>query len=429
MWAMLCWAATAFNALAQQPVNASVLKLQKDYERRYALVIGNSDYKHMAPLVNPKNDAADMCNTLRALGFETMCYENQRTKREMKDVVIRFTEKVAANHGVALFFYAGHGMQVGGENYLIPSGAELRSDADVEDESMNVNYLMAQLDRSKNPFNIVILDACRNDPISRGSRSAGRGLASMDHLPVGSVIIFATAPGKAAADGNGRNGLFTKHLLANMNAPGLSLEEMIKQVSRGVMAESSKFGVSQSPWWNSSFTGNFCFGGCADPVQGKELETIRKEKTLLEIEVRRVQQENAERQAVLASQEVKSKSTQAELEARIRQMQAQSQTESKPDPAVEELKKQLALLQVERLKQEEAQRKQKDEIQQLLARRNELDQKTAEIETMSRRLAELESEKLVQQRLLEGERAKQKATQDQQPAVNRRKTYDIPPTL
>ena len=403
-------------------------------EKRLALVIGNSDYKFAPPLENPKNDARDMCATLRKLNFEVFCHENQKTKREMKDAVIRFSEKLSSHHGVALFFYAGHGMQVKGENYLIPTDVELKTEADIEDETLNVSYLMAQLDYSKNPFNIIVLDACRNNPVSRGWRSVSRGLAPLD-APTGSVILFSTAPGKEAFDGKGRNGLFTKHLLNVLPTPSLSLEEMIKQVSRGVIQESGQLGISQTPWWNSSFTGKFCFAGCDDPAQSQELERIRKEKEQLEAATRRAQQESQEKQRILAEQEAQFKAKQQALEAQMKQLEAASRQSStgqaQTNQELASSKKNLEALQTERLQQQETQRQQQEEIKKLDAQRKALEQKVAENEAMGQRLLQLEREKAEKERLLEIERTKKRASEEVVPQATptRSRNFYIPPAL
>lgn len=418
-------------AMAQTAAMRKDTKGESEFGKKYALVIGNSDYKYLPKLDNPRNDASDMCVTLKKLGFDTMCYLDQRSKREMKDVVIRFAKKLMENNGVALVFYAGHGMQVKGENYLIPVESQLRSEADMDDEAFSVNYLMAQLENSKNTFNVVILDACRDDPVSRGWRSGNRGLAQID-APVGSVIIFSTSPGKKASDGVGRNGLFTKHLLSNLQAPGLTLEEMIKQVSRGVTDESTKAGASQTPWWNSSFTGTFCFTGCADESRFEALESMRKEKAQLERDVEKIRKEGAERQETLATQEARSQAKQSELETRVKQLELESKNATRQSTATEELaatKDQLAQLQRERLKQEQQQRAQNDQLQQLQNRQFELDQKTGQIEAMSRKLVELEREKVEKDRLLEDERAKRKVADEPPPTSPNRRSVDIPPVL
>lgn len=219
-------------------------------EKRIALVIGNSAYKD-APLRNPANDARDVAATLRKLGFEVIEKTNVAQK-EMNRAIVQFGEKLRGD-SVALFYYAGHGMQVKGKNYLIPVDAQIQSEASVRVEAVDVDGVLDQLTVS--PLNIVILDACRNNPFERRFRSVGGGLAQMD-APKGSLIAYATAPGKTAADGDNRNGLYTQELLKHIQTPGLPLETVFKRVRIGVMAAS---GEAQTPWETSSLTGDFFF--------------------------------------------------------------------------------------------------------------------------------------------------------------------------
>lgn len=226
----------------------------KGGERRVALVIGNSTYKD-APLKNPVNDARDMAAALRKLGFEVIEKTNL-TQKEMNRAIVQFGEKLRIDT-TALFFYAGHGMQVKGKNYLIPVDAQIQSEASVRAETVDVDGVLDQLTVS--PLNIVILDACRNNPFERRFRSMGGGLAQMD-APKGSLIAYATAPGKTAADGESRNGLYTQELLKHIQTPGLPLEAVFKRVRIGVMAAS---GETQMPWETSSLTGEFFFRSAA----------------------------------------------------------------------------------------------------------------------------------------------------------------------
>lgn len=232
-------------------------------EKRVALVIGNSAYKD-APLKNPVNDAKDMATALRRLGFDVI----EKTNISQKDInraIAQFGEKLRADT-VALFFYAGHGMQVKGKNYLIPIDAHITGEATVRAEAVDVDTVMDQLAIS--PMNIVILDACRNNPFERRFRSTSGGLAQMD-APRGSLIAYATAPGKVAADGDSRNGLYTQELLKHIQTPGLPLEAVFKRVRNGVMAAS---GEAQTPWEASSLTGDFYFR----PVAGATSATAQQ---------------------------------------------------------------------------------------------------------------------------------------------------------
>lgn len=221
-------------------------------EVRYALVIGNSNYRKGA-LKNPVNDARDMTESLKKLGFKVIKVEDGNLAA-MNLAVDEFGQKLRAG-GVALFFYAGHGVQVKGENYLIPVDAELKGEEEVPYKTVNVGLVLAKLEQSSSRVNIILLDACRDNPFTRSMRSLRSGLASID-APAGSIIAYATAPGKTAADGLGRNGLYTSHLLQQMAVPGVKLEDVFKQVRAGVTRDSRNV---QVPWETSSLTGDFYF--------------------------------------------------------------------------------------------------------------------------------------------------------------------------
>ncbi len=221
-------------------------------ERRTALVIGNSDY-HIAPLANPVNDATDMAATLERLGFQVDLRLNL-DRKGMRAAIREFGNKLKQG-GVGLFYYAGHGVQVEGRNYLVPLGTEIRAADEVVDEAIDAGLVMRKMESAGNPVNIVILDACRDNPFVRDFRSLERGLAKMEG-PLGSLIAYATAPGDTALDGEGRNGLYTKHLLTAMTEPGLSIEQVFKRVRNGVRRET---GGEQIPWEESSLTGDFYF--------------------------------------------------------------------------------------------------------------------------------------------------------------------------
>lgn len=226
----------------------SVLSLPKT-----ALVIGNSAYD-IAPLSNPANDAKAMGDTLRDLGFEVDEYVDLDLA-SMDKAIRDFGIKLKQNRGLGLFFYAGHGAQIGGNNYLIPVGSGITAADEVRYKSINAEMVLKKMETAGNNFNIVIMDACRNNPFPSKFRSIEKGLARMD-APTGSIIAYATAPGSTAADGIGNNGLYTSHLLDAMKIPGLSVEEVFKQVRIRVLDESKG---AQTPWESSSLTGHFEF--------------------------------------------------------------------------------------------------------------------------------------------------------------------------
>ena len=206
-------------------------------ENRIALVIGNGAYQHFPPLANPVNDAVDMAASLESTGFTVRkCINGQR--QEMLNAVRRFGDDLKQG-GVGLFFYAGHGVQVKGENFLVPVDADIRHEDEVEDSALKASSVLRKMETAGNRLNIVILDACRNNPLPGSSRGADRGLARMD-APRGSLLVYATAPGDTASDGEGRNGLFTSMLLKYMKTPGLPVESMLKKVRVEVMKKSGE---------------------------------------------------------------------------------------------------------------------------------------------------------------------------------------------
>ncbi len=221
-------------------------------ERRVALVIGNSAYAN-APLRNPVNDAQDMAKVLRGLGFRVI-HKSNVDRKTLRRSFREFRERLHTDT-VGLFYFAGHGMQVAGRNYLIPVGADVAGEDEIPDEAVAAAAVLRKMESAGNRMNIVILDACRNNPFARSFRSGSRGLARMD-APVGSIVAYATAPDSVAADGAGRNGVYTKHLLTAIQTPELSIEYMFKQVRNRVIEET---GGSQTPWEESSLRGNFYF--------------------------------------------------------------------------------------------------------------------------------------------------------------------------
>lgn len=219
--------------------------------RRVALVIGNAAYPGVAALKNPANDANDIAVKLRRLNFNVTLKTNVGL-REMLRTLTSFGDSVQSGSEV-LVFYAGHGMQVRGRNYLIPVDAEIRTENAVSSEAVDVDQLLDKLSAAR--LSMVILDACRNNPFERRFRGSGQGLASIN-APTGSLIAYATAPGKVASDGDGKNGLYTQELLAAMDVPGIRIEDVFKRVRLNVIRKS---GEAQTPWESSSLTGDFFF--------------------------------------------------------------------------------------------------------------------------------------------------------------------------
>lgn len=246
-------------------------------ERRVALVIGNGAYKE-GPLANPANDAQDMAEVLRALGFKVNL-KVDATQRQMKQALREFGADLKAG-GVGLFYYAGHGIQSKGRNFLIPVGASVQSEAELEDESVDMSLALAYMEEARNRVNIVIMDACRNDPFARSYRSATRGLAQVD-APSGTFIAYSTGPGSVASDGKGRNGIYTQYLLESLRNPDSDIEKVFKRVRKAVFQETAG---KQIPWESSSLIGDLQFnpnaaasGGAVQPAPQPAIDPARFE--------------------------------------------------------------------------------------------------------------------------------------------------------
>lgn len=243
---------------------------QAGNEKRLALIIGNADYQNANKLLNPVNDARSMKKALSGLGFEVMQYENL-TQREMKQVIDEFGRKLES-YEVGLFYFAGHGIQANGNNYLIPIETNLTNEQQIEYDCVRADRVLGLMEYAKSKVNIVILDACRNNPFKRSwSRSAqGEGLAFMN-APSGSLIAYATAPGKTASDGSGSNGLYTEALLQNLSSPDLTILQIFQNVRKSVVDQS---GRQQIPWESTSLIGDFYFN--KTQAGGKEQQPIKK---------------------------------------------------------------------------------------------------------------------------------------------------------
>lgn len=223
--------------------------------KRLALVVGNSLYQHGGYLANPVNDAEDVAGVLKKLGFDVMLHTNL-DQNGMRRAIDAFGEKLNA-YDAGLFYYAGHGVQSRGFNYFIPVDANLKTEAQVEFDCVRTDRLLSVMEEARNNTNIIILDACRDNPFERSWRrsATGSGLAFMD-APSGSLIAYATAPGRTASDGYGRNGLYTSALLKYLQEPNLTLEEMFKKVREAVSNQSER---AQIPWESTSLVGTFYF--------------------------------------------------------------------------------------------------------------------------------------------------------------------------
>jgi hypothetical protein len=351
-------------------------------EQRHALVVGNAAYKAVTPLDNPINDSREICASLKKLGFQATCASDVKTKGQFKDLIAKFTQSVKKGD-VILFFYAGHGVEMDGENYLVPTTAEFKTKGGFEDDAIKVNFILGELEATGSRLSVVILDACRDNPFGTKARSAvGRGLAVPDKAPAGSIIIFPTSPGKVALDGgnDARNGMFTKHLLRHISTNGLEVENMFKRVIEGVKSESEQMGHAQIPWMNLSFTGEFCFAGCVDrAADAREKEQLALRAKELELQLSQQQKVSEEFRERMKGMEVR--------------LASQQQTVARDTPEFmrleaerSELAKKVALLE----SQDKGLKKAQTSLHVFQQSRSEIQKLEQELAARQKRLQELE---------------------------------------
>lgn len=241
------------SAGGTQPVESQKTPplIPPDNRRRLALVIGNDNYSSMPVLNNAVNDSKAMSDALRLVNFEVLYFKNLN-KRGMEEALYTFVQKLGEDH-VGMFYFAGHGVQANGKNFLIPVAENVKKPADVQFEGIDVNRVMAYLQDSKNSLNIVILDACRSSLPERGG--VGRGLA-VTEATQGSIVAYATSPGKAASDGDEGSSPFTRNLIRVMQRKGMKIEDVFKEVRQSVIRETNG---EQVPQEVSQLVGDFYF--------------------------------------------------------------------------------------------------------------------------------------------------------------------------
>jgi hypothetical protein len=232
-----------FSATAQAPSDV-----------RIALIIGNSAYPGNMALANPSNDAKDMAATLRNMGFGVIEIRDA-SREQMTAAIERANKELNGKQGVGMLFYAGHGLQLDWRNYMVPVDAKMNSAADVPKQAIDIETVMTAFKSAGNRMNIVVLDACRDDPFANGKTSSGKGLAPLD-APTGTFLAYATAPGNVAQDGDGKNGLYTGYLLQELQKPTATIENVFKRVRFAVRKASNG---AQIPWETTSLEDDFVF--------------------------------------------------------------------------------------------------------------------------------------------------------------------------
>jgi uncharacterized caspase-like protein len=220
---------------------------------RIALIIGNSKYPE-SPLTNPFNDANAMGKELKVLGFDTQILLDSNLK-DLGSAIQGYSGRIAKSKAVGLFYYAGHGVQLAWRNYLIPVDANIDRVDDIPKQAFELNNMLQALNKAQNPMNIIILDACRDNPFGKRLPTEQKGLSQFD-APNNSLLCYATAPGNVASDGAGANGLFTENLLREMRDPEAKIEDVFKRIRLKVRLASKG---QQIPWESTSLEEDFYF--------------------------------------------------------------------------------------------------------------------------------------------------------------------------
>ena len=281
---------------------------------RAALVIGNAHYDSVGALKNSVNDARDMCHELSGLGFKASCYYDVRTRIQLRAIIQDFVESLPSNT-VSFIYYAGHAIQANGENYLIPTGVALQSASAVKSETVSVSYLMQQLGGAQDFLNVVILDACRDNPFASVSTASTQGLAPVTDVPDRTMVLYATAADELAIDGTGkgRNGIMTGYLLANLREPG-TVDDLFKTVSLKVQKDTESLGRPQKPALYTNFGGQFCLVKCTN-LELLQAQKQQLDEKLHELEGRAAAGDSSARSELeAAKREIKKKNDEARLE-------------------------------------------------------------------------------------------------------------------
>ena len=391
---------------------------------KVALVVGNSSYKG-APLTNPANDARAISGVLKATGFDVTT-RLDAPRSELVKAVQAYTQSLAQRQAVGLFYFAGHGLQLAWRNYMVPVDADVRSAADIQAQCVELGDLLAGITKARNPLNVIILDACRDNPFGNLSGVDQRGLSQMD-APPSTLLAYATAPGNVASDGDGANGLYTEHLLKEIGVPDAKVEDVFKRVRLHVRRRTNG---QQIPWESTSLEEDFYFvpprqlAAVAEAEaerERKRQEVAREKQRLAEEAERKRKQEEAQRQARLTAEEAERKRKE-ELVALEKQRLAEEVERRKK---LEEAQRQA------RLAAEDAERKRREELALLEAKRAEEDAERRYKQELARREKQRQQEEAERKRkeelaLLEAKRAEEEAERKRKEAAEQ---AGRPPTV
>lgn len=387
---------------------------------KVALVIGNSGYKTF-PLGNPANDARAIGAALTATGFDVTT-RLDAPHGELAKAVQAYTQTLAQRQAVGLFYFAGHGLQLAWRNYMVPVDASVRTASDIQAQCVELGDLLAGITKARNPLNVIILDACRDNPFGNLSGVDQKGLSQMD-APPGTLLAYATAPGNVASDGEGVNGLYTEHLLKEIGVPEAKVEDVFKRVRLHVRRRTHG---RQIPWESTSLEEDFWFvpprtlaaaAQAEAERERKEREAVLEKQRLAEEAERKRKLEEAQRQARLAAEEAERKRKE-ELAALEKQRLAE---EAERKRKLEEAQRQA------RLAAEEAERKRREEQALLEAKRAEEEaerryKQELALREKQRQQDEAERKRREEQALLEAKRAEEEAERKRKEAVAQRGT-------
>jgi formylglycine-generating enzyme required for sulfatase activity len=321
------------NSSSLTSSNSSTNFTITDNVPRLALVIGNSDYDYAEKLANPLNDADDMAVVLGSLGFEVILKKDMK-HRAMKDAVKTFTRRLNREKGIGLFYFSGHGLQDNKfQNFLIPVNADIDTSADIEDQAVNANWVLAKMSETNNRLNLLILDACRNSLQEKSYIK--KGLAAMKGS-LGSLVAYATAPDNAALGSEKkRNSVYTKYLVeALKNRSNNSVLDMLNYVTNKVAVATEN---RQIPWQSGSMKDIFCFNRCG--VSNEQAEKIANIKKQQAEKIARRDEKIAERDAEIARLKRESDAKIARLQAKLKATEQQqtiisTSTRTKPTPII-----------------------------------------------------------------------------------------------
>lgn len=374
------------------PIETDVAPAPIDHRPRVALVIGNGGYTRLPVLARPPNDANDICAALKTIHFEVICLIDVPYRREMRNAVREFASRLTTR-SIGLFFYAGHGIQVNGENFLLPTRADIRSLPDVEYEGLSLNYLLANLLEARNSPNLIVLDACRDNPFPASQSQFVRGGLARVDPPIGAILAYATAPNGTAIDGEGRNGLFTKHLLQRLTEPGLKIDEMLQLVAQAVESEAREsYDWVQTPYRSSSYSGDFCLAGCVDPVMEEKLEKILAQRDRLNARLEQLSEENVQ----LRKEAERGESAIQHLEERIGRLTEQANQRGSDVRAIEveldEARLALSRARTSQQEREAVENENRNRGEQLAWLKTELERQATEIERYKAEIQRLQSE-------------------------------------